>query len=114
LQLPDGLRPSNGGFIATERRKSVVHKSEYRNESAGSAVQGEQGWSEDDLYKAAVRGNPGASVEAMRRLRESIDKLRTSSDRYATWMLGLTVVLAILTAAQLVSVVEIIRTWVAG
>ena len=80
----------------------------------GGAVQGEQGWSEDDLYKAAVRGNPGASVEAMRRLRESIDKLRTSSDRYATWMLWLTVVLTILTAAQLASVVEIIRTWVAG
>jgi hypothetical protein len=80
----------------------------------GIAVQGEQGWSEDDLYKAAVRGNPGASVEAMRRLRESIDKLRTSSDRYATWMLWLTVVLAIRTAAQLVSAVEIIRTWVAG
>ena len=65
-------------------------------------------------WEAAVRGNPGASVEAMRRLRESIDKLRTSSARYAIWMLWLTVALTILTAAQLVSVVEIIRTWVAG
>jgi hypothetical protein len=56
--------------------------------------------SDDELIAEAQTGSrgQGAVVEAMRRLRSSIDALRQSFDYYATWMMALTIVLAILTA----------------
>jgi hypothetical protein len=40
----------------------------------------------------------GALVEAMRRLRNSTDALCKSTDWYSQWLVGLTVILAVLTA----------------
>jgi hypothetical protein len=57
--------------------------------------------SDDELIAKAQSGQEGyqgAAVEAMRRLRNSIDALRESSDRYAKWTMFLTIVLAVLTA----------------
>jgi hypothetical protein len=56
--------------------------------------------SDDELIAEAQTGlrGQGAVVEAMRRLRISIDALRKSTDRYSWLLIGLTVVLAALTA----------------
>jgi hypothetical protein len=57
--------------------------------------------SDDELIAKAQSGQEGyqgVAVEAMRRLRNSIDALRESSDTYAKWMMFLTIVLAVLTA----------------
>ena len=57
--------------------------------------------SDDELVAKALGGQEsyqGAAVEAMRRLRVSIDVLRETSDRYAKWTMFLTIVLAVLTA----------------
>jgi hypothetical protein len=57
--------------------------------------------SDDDLTISAQQQRynaGGAVVESMRRLRVSLDALRKSSDRYAKWMMFLTVVLTVLTA----------------
>jgi hypothetical protein len=57
--------------------------------------------SDDELRECARRGQEPAqvaNVESMRRLRNSMDALRHSTDRYAVWLIGLTVVLAVFTA----------------
>ena len=60
----------------------------------------------DDELAAAEWGlrGQGALVEAMRRLRNTLDALRRSNDRYSRLMLFLTIVLTILTAVQLYKV----------
>jgi hypothetical protein len=56
--------------------------------------------SDNDLTAKAMSGQEGARgafVEAMRRLRASNDALRRSNELYGTWLIFLTVVLALLT-----------------
>ena len=56
--------------------------------------------SDNDLAAKAVsrqESAQGAFVEAMRRLRVSNDALRRSNELYGTWLIFLTVVLALLT-----------------
>jgi hypothetical protein len=53
----------------------------------------------------------GAQVEAMRRLRTTIEVFSDSSDRYSRRMLWLTIVLLLLTLVQAAAVVPIIRGW---
>ena len=55
--------------------------------------------SDDELFAAAEAGlkGMGSLVEAMRRLKVSNDALRRSTEIYGTWMIFLTVVLALLT-----------------
>jgi hypothetical protein len=54
---------------------------------------------DDELFAAAEAGlkGQGAVVEAMRRLRNALDDLRQSSDKYSRRMLWLTIVLTVLT-----------------
>jgi hypothetical protein len=61
---------------------------------------------DDELFAAAEAGlkGHGAVVEAMRRLRNTLDALRRSNDRYSKLMSFLTIVLTILTAVQLYKV----------
>jgi hypothetical protein len=73
-------------------------------------------WSElpDDEVARIARDDlqgQGAPVEAMRRLRVAIEKLSASSDRYARWMLWLTVAVAFLTLVQAIAVVPVIKAW---
>jgi hypothetical protein len=70
---------------------------------------------DDELAAEAARQrrNPGAAVvEAIRRLRNSIDALSASSDKYASRMLWLTVVLMILTAIQALGAVVTVMQWI--
>jgi hypothetical protein len=66
--------------------------------------------SDEELRAEAQQGlaGQGAVVEAMRRLRISIDTLRVSNERYANWMMFWTIVLAALTALL---VLQGIVTW---
>jgi hypothetical protein len=61
-------------------------------------------WTDDRLTAEAESGlrGQGALVEAMRRLRESVDRFSTSSDTYARRMLWLTIAIGILTLVQVV------------
>jgi hypothetical protein len=57
--------------------------------------------SDDELLSKARSGQEtfqAANIEAMRRLRNSTDALRKSTDLYSKMLIGLTVVLAVLTA----------------
>jgi hypothetical protein len=57
-----------------------------------------------------VGGVPaGATLEAMRRLRQSFDRFNQSSDKYSRRMLWLNVILTILTAIQVVAAWPIIK-----
>jgi hypothetical protein len=56
--------------------------------------------SDDELVAHAETGQEpfqGIAIEAMRRLRNSIDDLRESTDWYGKWMMALTIVLVFLT-----------------
>lgn len=70
-------------------------------------------WTDDELADAAQQGmsGQGAQVEAMRRLRTTIEAFSDSSDRYSRRMLWLTIVLLLLTLVQAAAVVPIIRGW---
>jgi hypothetical protein len=70
-------------------------------------------WTDDELADAAQQGmyGQGAQVEAMRRLRTTIEVFSDSSDRYSRRMLWLTIVLLLLTLIQAAAVVPIIRGW---
>lgn len=61
--------------------------------------------SDHELAEIAQQGmkGQGAPVEAMRRLRLAIDKASSSSDRYATRMWWLTVVIGLLTLVQAIA-----------
>ena len=53
-------------------------------------------WSEDELASEAQRGwGQGATIEAMHRLRESLNRLRVSNDRSSRLIFALTIVQAI-------------------
>ena len=53
-------------------------------------------WSEDELASEAQRGwGQGATIEAMHRLRESLNRLRVSNDRSSRLIFALTIVLII-------------------
>jgi hypothetical protein len=70
-------------------------------------------WTDDELANAAQQGltGQGAPVEAMRRLRTTIETFSKSSDRYSRRMFWLTIVLLVLTLVQAAAVVPIIRGW---
>jgi hypothetical protein len=53
----------------------------------------------------------GTLVEAMRRLRVSIERAGERSDRYSRLMLWLTIILAILTFVQVIAVLPTIKAW---
>ena len=64
-------------------------------------------WTDDRLTTEAESGlrGRGAVVEAMRRLRVSVDGFSTSSDTSARRMYWLTIVIAVLAVAQIVAAV---------
>jgi hypothetical protein len=73
-------------------------------------------WTElpdDKLAAMAQEGlqGQGALVEAMRRLRVSIERAGERSDRYSRLMLWLTIILAILTFVQAIAVLPTIKAW---
>jgi hypothetical protein len=80
-------------------------------------------WAElpdEKLREMAEQGDLGraAPVEAMRRLRAAIEKLSATSDRYARWMLWLTVAVTFLTLVQAMAVIPqamavipVIKAW---
>jgi hypothetical protein len=73
-------------------------------------------WTElpdDKLAAMAQEGlqGQGAHVEAMRRLRVSIERAGERSDRYSRLMLWLTIILAILTFVQVIAVLPTIKAW---
>ena len=60
-------------------------------------------WSEDELASEAQRGwGQGATIEAMHRLRESLNRLRVSNDRSSRLIFALTIVLIIFTVEQVI------------
>jgi hypothetical protein len=66
--------------------------------------------SDDKLTRVAQDGmqGQGATVEAMRRLRVAIEMSSAKSDIYSRRMFALTIVLAILTVAQVIAAVPAI------
>ena len=61
--------------------------------------------SDDELARIAQDGlqGQGAPVEAMRRLRNAIERASTKSDTYSRRMLWLTVAIFLLTAVQVIA-----------
>ena len=68
---------------------------------------------DDKLAKIAQDGlqRQGAPVEAMRRLRIAIEQASAKSDTYSRRMFWLTVVLAVMTAVQVVAAIPGIEAW---
>ena len=68
---------------------------------------------DEELAKIAQDGlqGQGAPVEAMRRLRDAIEKLSASSDSYARRMLWWTIAVAALTLVQAIAAFPVIRAW---
>ena len=64
-------------------------------------------WSEDEVASEAQRGGwgQGATIEAMHRLRDSLNRLRVSNDRSSRLILGLTIVLIIFTGEQVIPLI---------
>jgi hypothetical protein len=69
--------------------------------------------SDQQLAKIAQDGlqEQGAPVEAMRRLRLALESAGQSSDRYSRRMFWLTVIIAVLTAIQAISAIDVIKNW---
>ena len=63
------------------------------------------------IGEAEYRTGQGAIVEAMRRLRQSIERFSASSDRYSRRMLWLNIVLTVLTLIQVIAVYPVIKKW---
>jgi hypothetical protein len=68
---------------------------------------------DDELVELASQpeGGGGAIVEAMKRLREAVEKARVSADRHASRLFFLTWVLVVLTVVLAVPVIKEVWHW---